>query len=58
MEENLRIKELGAFPVKLITPQQHDDERGFFSESYSKEALAKAGIIIEFIQARLSPLDK
>lgn len=48
--ENLRIEEFDACPVKLITPRRHDDDRGFFSESYSKKALAEAGIIIEFVQ--------
>lgn len=36
--------------VIVITPGRFGDHRGFFSESYSRAALAKAGIDIEFVQ--------
>ncbi|NHK29520.1 dTDP-4-dehydrorhamnose 3,5-epimerase [Parvularcula flava] len=36
--------------VKVITPKRHGDHRGFFSESYSRKALAEAGIDVEFVQ--------
>jgi dTDP-4-dehydrorhamnose 3,5-epimerase len=36
--------------VKLITPPIFRDERGFFSETYNRQALAAAGIDAEFVQ--------
>ena len=34
----------------MITPARHGDHRGFFSESYSRQALAAHGIDLEFVQ--------
>lgn len=36
--------------VVVITPRRFGDHRGFFSESYSRKALAENGIDIEFVQ--------
>ena len=36
--------------VRLIVPDRFRDERGFFSETYSRRALAEAGIADEFVQ--------
>lgn len=36
--------------VKLITPSRFGDERGFFSETYTRRAFADIGIEAEFIQ--------
>lgn len=36
--------------VVLLTPRRFGDHRGFFSESYSKQALSAAGIEIDFCQ--------
>lgn len=36
--------------VKIITPKRYGDHRGFFSESYSRQALAAQGIDLEFVQ--------
>lgn len=36
--------------VKVITPARFSDSRGFFSETYHKQKLADAGIIVEFVQ--------
>jgi len=36
--------------VKIIVPAKHGDHRGFFSETYSRKALADHGIDIEFVQ--------
>ena len=36
--------------VMLIEPARHGDARGFFSESWSRPALARAGIDIDFVQ--------
>lgn len=44
------IKPLAIPEVKLITPPIFRDPRGFFSETYSRQALAVAGITAEFVQ--------
>jgi len=36
--------------VKLIVSRIHRDPRGFFSETYSKGALARLGVNLEFVQ--------
>lgn len=36
--------------VLIITPDTHEDERGFLMESYRKDELAKIGITDEFVQ--------
>ena len=36
--------------VKVFAPKKFGDSRGFFSEVYSKRALADAGIDLEFVQ--------
>jgi dTDP-4-dehydrorhamnose 3,5-epimerase len=36
--------------VRLIVPARREDHRGFLSETYSRRALAAAGIDIEFVQ--------
>ena len=36
--------------VKMITPKKFGDHRGFFSETYSRRAMAEAGIDLEFVQ--------
>ena len=39
------------FPeVKLIEPVVYGDERGFFMESWNKQAFANAGLKIDFVQ--------
>jgi dTDP-4-dehydrorhamnose 3,5-epimerase len=39
------------FPeVKVLVPPKHADERGFFSETYSRRRLAEAGIDLDFVQ--------
>ncbi len=43
--ERLKIRE-----VVTIRPDRHEDERGFFSETYSRRALAAAGYDAEFVQ--------
>ena len=44
------VEELRIPAVKLLTPAKHGDHRGFFSETYNKRALAKAGICVSFVQ--------
>jgi dTDP-4-dehydrorhamnose 3,5-epimerase len=36
--------------VKLLRPVRHIDNRGFFSEAYSKRAYAEIGILNDFVQ--------
>jgi dTDP-4-dehydrorhamnose 3,5-epimerase len=36
--------------IFVITPDVHEDERGFFMESYRQDELAKAGIVDTFVQ--------
>lgn len=36
--------------VKLIAPVVHEDERGFFMESYNRRALEELGITRDFVQ--------
>lgn len=36
--------------VLVLVPARHGDARGFFSESWNRERLAKAGIDIDFVQ--------
>lgn len=48
------IKELGLPGVLLIQPKLWKDNRGFFVETFHKEALIAAGITDEFVQDNLS----
>jgi dTDP-4-dehydrorhamnose 3,5-epimerase len=36
--------------IKLLVPKKFGDHRGFFSEVYSRKALAEVGILTEFVQ--------
>lgn len=44
------IKETTLPGVKILTPKKHGDDRGFFSETYSRHRYAEAGILEEFVQ--------
>ncbi|MGR3566500.1 dTDP-4-dehydrorhamnose 3,5-epimerase [Pseudooceanicola sp.] len=46
----MQIEETAIPGVKILTPRRFGDHRGFFSESYSRKALAAAGIDVEFVQ--------
>jgi dTDP-4-dehydrorhamnose 3,5-epimerase len=46
----INVEPLAIPDVKLITPPIFRDERGFFSETYNRDALAAAGIAAEFVQ--------
>lgn len=43
------------FPeVKILVPAKFGDQRGFFSETYSRRTLAKAEIFLDFVQDNYS----
>ena len=44
------IRSLAISEVKLITPRIFRDERGYFSETYSRREFSRAGIDWEFVQ--------
>jgi len=46
----MQIRSLDIPDVLLIEPVRHGDARGFFSETYSRNALAAAGFDQEFVQ--------
>lgn len=46
----VEVRSLGLDGVLEIVPPKFQDERGFFSETWNAEKLAKAGVEIEFVQ--------
>lgn len=46
----ITVTPLAIPDVKLITPQRFGDDRGFFSETYNRDAFAAAGIAMTFVQ--------
>ncbi len=44
------ITETGFKDLLILEPVVHQDERGFFTESYNKATLQKNGIDIDFVQ--------
>lgn len=46
----MEVRSTAIPEVKLIKPRKHGDHRGFFSETYNKKELAKAGIALDFVQ--------
>jgi dTDP-4-dehydrorhamnose 3,5-epimerase len=44
------VEETALAGVKIITPRKLGDHRGFFSETYSQEVFAAAGIDPQFVQ--------
>ncbi|ASY65992.1 dTDP-4-dehydrorhamnose 3,5-epimerase (plasmid) [Sinorhizobium sojae CCBAU 05684] len=47
---NLEIRSLGLDGVLEILPKRIGDERGFFSETWSAQQFAEAGIVLDFVQ--------
>ncbi len=47
---SVTVESLAIPDVKVIRPKKHGDSRGFFSETYSQQSLAAAGIDIVFVQ--------
>jgi len=46
----MQIQTLSIPDIKIFTPKKFGDERGFFSETYSKKHLSEKGIEINFVQ--------
>lgn len=50
----MQVTNLEIPGLKLIVPPRFEDERGFFSETYSEKALKDAGIPAPFVQDNFS----
>jgi dTDP-4-dehydrorhamnose 3,5-epimerase len=46
----LQIEETRLSGVKILTPRRFGDARGFFSESWNKQAMADHGLNYDFVQ--------
>ncbi|MGM0198693.1 dTDP-4-dehydrorhamnose 3,5-epimerase [Enterococcus sp. DIV1314a] len=46
----IKVTETKLMDVKIIEPAVFGDHRGFFTESYSKEAFSEVGITFDFVQ--------
>lgn len=46
----MQIDETGIEGLKVLTPTQFGDARGFFSESWNRKRLAEKGIDLDFVQ--------
>jgi dTDP-4-dehydrorhamnose 3,5-epimerase len=46
----MNITPLSIPDVMIVEPERFSDERGFFSETYNRRALAARGIELEFVQ--------
>lgn len=44
--------------IRIITPQVHPDERGYFMETYQKRDFEEAGVNVEFVQDNQSASKK
>lgn len=54
----MRVERLAIPDVVLIEPKRFGDNRGFFSEVYSRPALIEAGIPADFVQDNHSKSEK
>lgn len=50
MSAKLKATRLAIPDVILLEPARHLDDRGFFSETYNRQALAEVGIAVDFVQ--------
>lgn len=50
----MKLQRLAIADVLLLTPRRFADERGHFSETYSRRALDEAGLSTVFVQDNLS----
>jgi dTDP-4-dehydrorhamnose 3,5-epimerase len=54
MSADLEILAASMPQVLMLKPQRFTDSRGFFSESYNKAVLERAGISVDFVQDNLA----
>ena len=50
----MQVTDLEIAGLKLMIPPRFEDERGFFSETYSEKALQEAGLPATFVQDNFS----
>lgn len=50
MGDRVQVEDTKLDGVKIITPKRFGDHRGFFSESWSKRAMAEAGLDYDWVQ--------
>ena len=50
MGARVKIERTNLSGILILTPARHGDDRGFFSESWSRDRLKAEGINIEFVQ--------
>ncbi|KRE03155.1 dTDP-4-dehydrorhamnose 3,5-epimerase [Bosea sp. Root670] len=46
----LNVEDTAIPAVKIVTPKKFGDHRGFFSETWSRNAFAEAGLDLDFVQ--------
>jgi dTDP-4-dehydrorhamnose 3,5-epimerase len=46
----MTVEETALAGVAIVTPRKLGDERGFFSETYNRQAFAASGVAVEFVQ--------
>jgi len=46
----LSVEETAIAAVKIVTPKKFGDHRGFFSETWSRNAFVEAGLDLDFVQ--------
>lgn len=46
----MKVIETAIPDVRVFIPDKHGDQRGFFSETYRRSALAAAGVDLDFVQ--------
>lgn len=50
----MKIQALSLHGVYLLTPEHYSDERGYFSEHYSRRTFAEHGLVSDFVQDNAS----
>lgn len=50
----LDVETTAIAEVKIVRPKRIGDDRGFFSEWYNRDALAKQGVVVDFIQDNMA----
>ncbi|MEL7255339.1 MAG: dTDP-4-dehydrorhamnose 3,5-epimerase [Pseudomonadota bacterium] len=46
----MQIEQTALDGVVILTPTRHQDDRGFFSESWNRDRMAQAGLDYDFVQ--------